>query len=445
MRTTIFKLALSSAAFMLALSAVAQAPDDPKYGATETERYNNALNLSFFNEAYNSKDYATAIPLLQDLLVKAPAASENLYARGISIYGQKAAASTNLAERNMLVDSIMLLYDLRLKYFGDHESRGKAYILARKAQDYLYYKPADREGVHKYFKEAIEANGNDAEPELITGYFKELVDDYKNDAIETEALLNEYDRLSKYFDTDPTPEKAEAKKVFEQLFIMSDAADCDALERIYGPQLAANPSDTAMMAKTFILLARGNCKSDFMLSVGEKYYALKPRSDVAMMLAAALEERKENDRAIKYLTEAMQAETDPGTKANIAIRIAGTELSAQRAQAAANYARQAISINPESGLAYLMLAQAYVIGTSGCGDAFTKQTVYWLASDALSTARRLLADDADQVKSIDSQLAAFRGNFPSAEECFFRGIKDGDSYDVSCGWISGRTTVRERK
>ena len=437
---------LSGAAAMLSLGAAAQdVPTDPKYGATEEERRTNLLNLSFFNEAYAAKDYDTAIPLLQDLLAKAPQSSENLYARGVAIYGQKAAAATSVAERNVYVDSILLLYDLRLANFGDHPTRGKGYILSRKAQDYLYYKPADREGVHKYFKEAIEACGSAAEPDLVTGYFKELVDDYNNDAIETEELLNEYDRLEKYFETDPTPEKEEAKKLFEQLFIASDAADCEALEQIYAPKIAAAPEDTALIKKTFLLLARGKCNSDFMIQVGEKYYASAPSSEVAMTLAAALEERKELDRAIKYLSEAIDKETDPTVKANIAIRIAGTELSAQRAQSAASFARQAIEINPESGLAYLMLAQAYAIGAgNACSDAFSKQAVYWLATDALNNARRLLADDASQIESIDTQLAAFRSRFPSTEDCFFLGLKSGDSYTVSCGWISGQTTVRER-
>ena len=164
-----------------------------------------------------------------------------------------------------------------------------------------------------------------------------------------------------------------------------------------------------------------------------------------MLLATALEERQETDKAIQYLTQAMEHESNPVQQANIAVRIAGTELSAKRAQSAAQYARQAISINPDNGFAYLMLAQAYVIGTSSCSDAFAKQSVYWLASDALGNARRLLSEDPAQVENIDSQLAAFRANFPAADECFFRGLKDGDSFDVSCGWISGRTTVRERK
>ena len=68
----------------------------------------------------------------------------------------------------------------------------------------------------------------------------------------------------------------------------------------------------------------------------------------------------------------------------------------------------------------------------------------WLAVDNLSRARQLLPADDPQQAQISSMIANYSANFPKSEETFMRGLNPGDSYTVNCGWISGRTTVRER-
>ena len=92
----------------------------------------------------------------------------------------------------------MLLYDLRIENFGDHATRGKAYILDRKARDFLIYNPLDHERVLELFREAIAAQ---PDPELVAIYFKQLTDYYKDDGEGSpEEIIAEYDRLSPVFD-----------------------------------------------------------------------------------------------------------------------------------------------------------------------------------------------------------------------------------------------------
>ena len=51
----------------------------------------------------------------------------------------------------------MMIYDLRVQYFPSSPNYGTAYVLDRKAREYLTFNPSDREGVRKLYKEAIEA------------------------------------------------------------------------------------------------------------------------------------------------------------------------------------------------------------------------------------------------------------------------------------------------
>lgn len=417
--------------------------ENPNYGATPDERVENVKIYSFYRDAYNNKDYARALSLLPQLLEKAPRIGDNLYIFGMNMYRSRIESAASPQQRNTYIDSLMLLYDRRMEYFGDHPQRGRGYISTRKAYDYQNYKPADRAGVRKCCTDAIAFSGDALDPSFVVFYFNELVSDYKSSDVDAEFLLSEYERLSTLLESEPNPDKAEAKKSLDALFLTSGAADCDNLEKLFKPKFAANPADTVMLRQAMSLFIRNKCGSDFQMKIAEAYHKLMPSASTAMLLASSFEERKEYDKAKKYLLESFSAEKNGVSKANLAVRIAGTELARGDARGAADYARRAADINPQNGFAHMILAQAYALGASQCAD-FERQTVYWLVVDELYKARQMLSGDASQTRDIDSQIASYKGRFPTNEECFFRGLDNGAAYNVNCGWVSGRTTVRTR-
>jgi tetratricopeptide (TPR) repeat protein len=439
------KLTLTVALLALCAGAFGQANymEDPRYGATPEERQKNVLDLNFLNDAYNNKDYDLALSYLRSLLMAAPRITENLYIRGSNIYKAKILQATSLPQKKAYIDSLMMIYDKRVEAFGDHAERGKAYILSNKALEYLSYNPMDRETIREHFMLALQAAGAAPDQDLVNQYYQELVNDYKADLVEADMVMEEYDRLIVVFDED-----SEAKTTFEALFLNSGVADCENLEKIYGPRIEATPEDAALLEKCIALLNRARCDNDFMISVAEKFYAVKPASSTALVIAQMFENRKEYDKALKYLNEAIVTETDPILKSNLCVRIAASQLGNNNARGAADFARQAIDINPENGYAYLLLGQAQAMSTSAC-SGFDRQAAYWIVYDTLARARALLSstgnpEDQAQAQNLESQMGSYRASFPTKEECFFRGLKSGDGYTVSCGLVSGRTTVRER-
>ena len=142
------KFLLSAACALFAVAAMAQQDfSDPKYavwGDTPQEREQNILNSNFLKESLDNKDYNAAAHYLKELLDKCPKASQNTFVRGITLYKNKIARAKSIAEKNTYTDSLMIVYDLRNEYFGDHPKYGTPYILDRKAREYLMYKPADR-------------------------------------------------------------------------------------------------------------------------------------------------------------------------------------------------------------------------------------------------------------------------------------------------------------
>lgn len=440
------KILLSAALLFLGASALAQdfsSPQYAKWGATPEEREQNILNSNFLKESYDNRDYNAAAHYLKELIDKCPTASVSIYQRGASVYKNKINRAKSVDEKNMYIDSLMLMYDLRAKYFGDNPKQGLPFILDQKAREYLRYKPADRKGIREAFRAAIEAGGDNTDPETVVAYFSNLTDDYKNtDEVMPEEIIAEYDRLTPFFAKNP--EANEYKAQFDAAFGLSGAASCENLEKLFAGKLADNPDDEALLAQAVALMSRAKCEGDFYFSIAEKYYAVKPSSETALFLAQAFQSKGEYPKAIKYLNEALAVEQNAAERQLLLVRIALIDLVANDIQGAAAAARQARDLNPEDGVPYYVLAQCYAISAAHC-SGFAGQATFWAAYDTMANAIRLLPADSEYLESAKTSLNAFRSRFPTAEECFFNELQEGSRYTVTCGTAAGvQTTVRPR-
>lgn len=440
------KFLLSAACALFAVAAMAQDFSDPKYaiwGDTPQEREQNMLNSNFLKESLDNKDYNAAARYLKELLDKAPKASPNTFVRGISLYRNKINRAKSVSEKNMYVDSMLLLYDLRNEYFGDHPKQGTPYILDRKAREVLNYKPNDRKAIREAFRAAIAAGGDNVDPETVVAYFSNLCDDYKNtDEVMPEEIIAEYDRLTPFFTNNPAA--VEYKGQFDAAFGISGAANCENLEKLFSAKLAAAPDDEALLAQAVSLMSRAKCDGDFYFSLTEKYYQVKPSSETAMFLAQAFQSKKDYAKAKTYLNEALAVEENPAERQLLLVRIALVDLVSNNIQGAAAAARQARDLNPEDGVPYFILGQCYASSAAACGG-FGGQATFWVAYDTMAKAIDLLPSDSEYMEHAKTSLSAFRSRFPSSEECFFNELQEGARYTVNCGTAAGiSTTVRPR-
>ena len=447
------KLFIGLAFALVAGSASAQDFSDPQYakwGETPEQRKENILASTFLKEELANRNFNQAAKYLQQLLQNCPAASENTYANGIKLYKQKINRARSLAEKNGYVDSLLLLYDIRLEHFGAHPKRGKAYILDRKAREHLTYRESDREGIRKDFEIAIvaqvEANGT-ADAELVAIYFKNLCDDYKNDIVDAMTIVNAYEENSKHFNS-ADESQAEFKNQFETSFGTSGAASCENLQKIFEPKIAAAPSDEKLLAHAFQLMSKTGCESDFYLSVGEMYYGVNPQSSVAMLLAQIFQNKKEFGKANKYLREALAKETVAEEREKLLARIGILEMTANNYAEAIKAFNESIAVDEtdDDGLALYFLAQCYVAGSKDCGSELAKHSVYWVAYDLVQKAIPMMeVAGISQVEAAKSLANSYRSVFPTAEECFFAELKEGVAYTITCGLAKGlKTTVRYR-
>lgn len=447
------KFLLMAALSVMGMTSFAQdleqfnSPAFAKYGNTAEERKENYLNMTFLKEEIGNRNYETATELFLSLVEGCPTASENLYVHGTTLYKNKIARAKSVAEKRGYVDSLLWVYDLRNTHFGDHATRGTVYILDRKARELLTYDPSDREGIRKVFNEAIDvavARTGKADPELVVIYFKELCDDYKNDIVSTEVILENYERLTPLFE-DIAADKADFRNQFEACFGLSGAASCENLEDLFGKRLAADPNNEALLGQAVSLMSRANCDSKFFFDTAEKYYKVKPSSETALFLAQGFQNRKEYDKAITYLREALSSEQNPEERVKLFVRIAVIEMAAQHYSNSAAAASEAIAIDPANGYAYFILAQVYAQGAGGCGDDLSRGATYWVAYDTMQKAVQYLDNEPETKATAMQTMSRYNRSFPTQEECFFNELNAGASYVVNCGVARGKsTTVRFR-
>ena len=445
------KFLLAAAAMLVGFTASAQDFSDDKlygkWGATAEERASNIGASNFLKESLDAKDYAEATVHFQQLLNNCPAATVNTFTRGTTLYKNRINRARNLDEKRRLVDSLMLIHDLRIQYFGDDARYGRDYILDLKARDVIKYCSSDREFLRETLKSAVDAAivAKTIKLDIAAMYYKSLCEDFAyDDSITSDMVLAEYERLTPYFDAATDEAGLAQKKIFEDSFADSGAANCDNLEALFSEKLAANPDDTELLSQAVALMSRASCSSDFFFDITERYYTIKPSSETALFLAKGFQERKQNDKALKYLREALAVEADPTKKESLYAQIAIIELSANNYSKAAEAARALHSINPQNGYSYFVLGQCYA-SSSCASDKIGGASVYWAAYDAMSQAVDLLSHEPEVQRVARSLAGAYRSAFPTQETCFFAELSAGQGYTVRCGFASGKsTTVRYR-
>ncbi len=433
--------------------AVAQADfSDPKwakFGETVEERTENAKTLAYFDAAYKAKDYDSALQFMHQLIKNAPTASLNTYIRGGDMYRTKMARARTKDDRMKYLDSMLYLFDLRIEHFGDHPKYGKNYLHAQKAIVFNENNPADRERAFELFRKAIESGSHEVDPQICVVFFNSLTESFKLDDIAPDEYIEDFEFVISILEADAqkehkTAEDQEAISIIENIFAGSGAASCENIERIFKPQYEANPDDIVLVQKILSMFQRSKCSSDFQLALTEKLYSEEPTADLAAMLGGIFVEKGDNAKAAEYYNLAISMETDQERKFNFLALITNISLEDKKYREAAETARQMISLNEENGLGHLFLASAYAGGAAGC-SGFEQNTAYWLVVDAYARARAKFEGDEQQVKNINSMIANCSANFPDVDATFMRGLSPGDSYTVRCGWLSGTTTVREKK
>ena len=109
---------------------------DSKYGLDSVKTLENA---SIYSEFVKQKNFKEALPAWRYVFFNAPKFQKKTYANGEMIMINLLKQTKNPA----YLDTLMMIYDQRIKYFGDDPRNGEGWILGRKGGNLIALGPKD--------------------------------------------------------------------------------------------------------------------------------------------------------------------------------------------------------------------------------------------------------------------------------------------------------------
>ncbi|MEY1638277.1 tetratricopeptide repeat protein [Tenuifilum osseticum] len=425
-------------------SAIAQSYlENPKYGPDEETRKECAKNLSLYGTFYKHNNYKDAYKPWQNVIRICPAASINTYIRGVRLLKARYEEVADPAQKKALVDSLMMIYDLRITHFNK-----KGMVLGQKAEDLFTLAPDRYEEAFNIAKEAISIEKANSNPSTLFAYVSIAKVMYDNQKLTADQVIELYSQVSDYIDAqataNPNDDKAkQAKDGIDAIFAGMGVANCDNIIALFEPRFKATPEDVNLCKKIRSLMSANRCTSHpLYLNASIQIFKSEPNADLALDIARLQYEAKNAREAEKYYNEAINLESAVEKRANIYYELAlltFTEL--KNLPKAREIALKAIEENPNMGKAYKLIGDIYASERNCGSNDFEKKTVYWAAVDKYIKAKQV---DPELTDAMDNLINTYSQYYPSKEDIFFYDLKVGDSYTVGC-WINERTTVRDRK
>lgn len=413
-------------------------------------------NLVQYGDMVKQKQYKEAYEPWKVCFEQCPLCKgTTLYTDGVKIMTD--LIKTDPTQKDTYYALLMRIYDQRVKYFATNKKYPASYVKGTKANDIVKYKTekdaAARTEALALYEEALAGKPATIINSFVQNYMMLKVADFKDSKATADEVVNAYlkcvDILGKLAEgaKDDKAKGAveDTKSNVEQFFAHSGAADCPVLEKIFTPQLGDKKSDEAWLKRVNKLLSNGDCtESDLYYATSEALHKISPEASSARGLAKMYLKQNDTQHALAYYEEAIKLEEDAKLKARYYYEMGLVTFSTGDLAGAKRCCYSATQLRGDWGDPLILLAKVYAQGAKNIGEKdYEKKAGFWVAVDKLQRAKSIDSSETVQ-KEAGDLIRQYSQYFPSKEDLFFEGIKDGSSYTVG-GFIGESTTVRAKK
>ena len=415
---------------------------------------NCRMNLSLMTTAAKAENYTDAVRTWKAVYNNCPASSKNIYIYGPRIFKALFAKETDAAKKKEYLDLVMEIYDKRMQYFSNVDSKGT--ILAFKAYDYkeLTGEDVDHKVVYKLLGEAIEDMKSEMYPSDAYGHYmisslmvflqdKSKKDQYINDYFRTlEYMDDAIENAKANNDADNANYIATVKESVENAFVNSGAGDCKTLQGFYSAKFADNKDNVEFLKKAIGALSQIGCTdTDFYFDLSENLHRLTPTANSAIGLANRSLQNKDYEDALKYYEQAAELEEDREKSSDYMMTLSQILFSQRSYSQARQAAYDALKFKPNNGEAYILIAKMYASSAEGVfSEAEKRGLVFSAAIDKLLKAK---AVDSGVSSEADKLIRQYSNYYMEKADAFMMGLKEGESIYVP-GWIGETTTIRTK-
>jgi tetratricopeptide (TPR) repeat protein len=396
-----------------------------------------------YADAVKMGDFKGALPALQWLMNEVPDLNKSLYQNGAKIYDNLAKVEKDPAQKAIYVDSLMLMYDMRMKYFGDSVNVMNRKIF--KAYRYNIKNYDKAEWLLGMFDTTYKISGDKVMDQNLLAYMNVIkVNKLVKKKLSDEEVLGRYEKISEVINGklkilkdkgSSTERLLKQKNAIDKILTEIVTIDCDFVHDTMGPKFEANPDDIKLVKRMFSFMLTGKCtSSDLFLEVSKQLYILEPDFGLAKLIGTRCYAAGDNSCATKYYADALRLTEDGTKKADIYIQLGKIEEKRKNNIAARNNYRKAISADPANKNPWIAIGDLYYHSYEQCKkmeDMVEDRLVFILAYDMYKR-----GGSAAKMHNAKSQ-------FPSKEEIFTNNYEVGQSMRVEC-WIKESTQLQSR-
>lgn len=388
--------------------------------------------------------FKQAVPPLQWLLTNAPKMHTSVYIYGLEVYDGLAKAEKDPAKKQVYVDSLMLLYDMRMQNCGEEAS-----VIQRKALHAAYYN-ANTNGKEKevldIMDKAIELNGENIMDALLVPYMQVIkINKLKLKNLTDDQVLERYDNVSNIIDSKikqaqsqnkPIDKLQKTKDDVDAILTTIITVDCDFVKKNMEPKFRANPSDVKLAKKMFSFMVKGKCTDDpLWMEVAEVVVAAEPDFTVYKTLGLKYFAQENYAKTDEMFKKALPLASSPRDKSEILIYQAGMETKKGDKPGARQLLQQALAADPSNKEPYEKIGDLYMTAFTDCAKEKS------LAEDRLVfiAAYEMYAKAGNQQK-----MAQAKAQFPSKTELFEVNWNEGDTKKIEDCWVGETVVLRTR-
>jgi len=436
-KNVFFGLAL----MMSSLSASAQCSDYKwPQDQAKAEKYVDA-----FKAAIKEQNYKGATAGLQWMMANAPQWHSDLYVAALDTYDKLAGQELDPATKQGYIDSLLLIYDLRIKSCGDEMN-----VLNRKAFSANKYNGPNKDkakDVLAIFDKTFEVSGNNVFDNNLLAYMDVIKANADAKTLNEEQIIQRYNKLTEVIESkvkraeeqNKSADIEKYKKVLGAIDVRLAKVvkiNCAFVKKVFEPKFKANPNDAAMAKKIYQFMLADKCTDDpTWLEAAEVLHKAAPDFGVTKELCSKYIQNKNFDKANPLVAETQAKATTPSEKAWVDLLKGDIECQKGNRPAARDLYKQALVSDPASKDAYEKMGDLYSSSAGDCSKtpgSAEEKLVYIAAYQQYFKAANIEKCQLTLTK------------YPTAAELQKANWKAGEVKKLAC-WIDESVTVKARK
>jgi tetratricopeptide (TPR) repeat protein len=439
------KMMTSALAFSLVLLAGNMAMAQCKEYKWPDDKAKAEEQVAVYGDALKQGNYRGATAGLQWMLTNAPNWNTKLYIEGADIYDKLAEKEADPAKKQVLIDSLMWMYDSRIKICGE-----EATVLNRKANALFKHSIKDKAksaDLLAMYDKVFELNGNNVTDPTLTNYMNVVrANVLFHKSLNDEQILTRYDKIMTAIDSKTKialekGKQADADKLkgykdtVDGILTGLVKVDCPFVKKNLEPKFKQNPNDIVLAKKIFGFMLNGKCTDDpLWLEAAEAIHKVEKDYGLAKNIGVRYLSNDNMDKADFYLKEALTLAKEPADKGEVLIYLGGIQSKKGNKIGARDLFRQAIAADPASKEGFEKIGDLYQNSMDDCAKKVS------MAQDRLVF---IAAYDMYARAGNSQKMSAAKSQFPSVTEIFELSWKEGESKKIDC-WINETVVLKTR-